>query len=129
MWNEVRRRVLVEGASKRSMRREYRLGSARLGSETLAKICRRRGNPPGVRSSNPAVGSGGSVLVDGGSCLVGGWLAGAFVGSVAAAVEVDVVGGVDEPVEHGLGDDRVGEQRIPVTWNGLFEVTMTLALS
>ena len=33
MWNEVRRRVLVEGASKRSMRREYRIGS-----ETLAKI-------------------------------------------------------------------------------------------
>ena len=33
MWNEVRRKVLVEGASKRSMRREYRIGS-----ETLAKI-------------------------------------------------------------------------------------------
>ena len=26
----------------------------------------------------------------------------------------DVVGGVDDPVEDGLGDDRVGEQRVPV---------------
>lgn len=76
-------------------------------------VCRRRRNPPGVRSSNPAAGSGGSVLLDGGSCL-GGGAAGSFVGSVAAPVEVYVVGGVDEPVEHALGDDRVGEQRIPV---------------
>lgn len=52
----------------------------------------------------------GDVLVDAGLlCRLG-----SFVGSVAAAVHVDVVGGVDESVEHGLGDDRVGEQRIPV---------------
>ena len=43
MWNEVRRRVLVEGASKRSMRREYRIGS-----ETLAKILANP-EPPGYR--------------------------------------------------------------------------------
>ena len=45
MWNEVRRRVLVEGASKRSMRREYRIGS-----ETLAKILANP-EPPGYRMS------------------------------------------------------------------------------
>jgi hypothetical protein len=27
---------------------------------------------------------------------------------------VDVVSGVDQPIEDGLGDDGVGEQRIPV---------------
>jgi len=43
MWNEVRRRVLVEGASKRSIRREYRIGS-----ETLAKILANP-EPPGYR--------------------------------------------------------------------------------
>jgi hypothetical protein len=47
MWNEVRRRVLVEGASKRSMRREYRIGS-----ETLAKILANP-EPPGYRLSAP----------------------------------------------------------------------------
>src|SRR3954466_6307648 len=39
---------------------------------------------------------------------------GSLVGSVAASVHVDVVGGVDEPVKDGLGDDGVGEQGIPV---------------
>jgi len=47
MWNEVRRRVLVEGASKRSMRREYRIGS-----ETLAKMLANP-EPPGYRLSVP----------------------------------------------------------------------------
>jgi transposase len=47
MWNEVRHRVLVEGASKRSMRREYRIGS-----ETLAKILANP-EPPGYRLSAP----------------------------------------------------------------------------
>jgi len=47
MWNEVRRRVLVEGASKRSMRREYRIGS-----ETLAKILANP-EPPGYRLAAP----------------------------------------------------------------------------
>ena len=43
MWSVVRRKVLVEGASKRSMRREYRIGS-----ETLAKILANP-EPPGYR--------------------------------------------------------------------------------
>ena len=43
MWNEVRRKVLVEGASKRSIRRDYRIGSA-----TLAKILANP-EPPGYR--------------------------------------------------------------------------------
>ena len=30
MWTEIRRKVLVEGASKRSIRRDYRIGSAAL---------------------------------------------------------------------------------------------------
>lgn len=47
MWNEVRRRVLVEGASKRAMRREYRIGS-----ETLAKILANP-EPPGYRLKAP----------------------------------------------------------------------------
>jgi hypothetical protein len=29
------------------------------------------------------------------------------------------VAGVDEAVEQGFGDDRVGEQRVPVNWNWL----------
>jgi len=44
--------------------------------------------------------------------VVGGWL-GSAGGSVAAAVEVDGVGGVDESVEDGFGDDGVREQPIP----------------
>jgi transposase len=47
LWNEARRRVLVEGASKRSMRREYRIGS-----ETLAKILANP-EPPGYRMTAP----------------------------------------------------------------------------
>ena len=47
MWNEVRRKVLVEGVSKRSIRREYRIGS-----ETLAKILANP-EPPGYRLSTP----------------------------------------------------------------------------
>jgi hypothetical protein len=32
---------------------------------------------------------------------------------------------VDEPVQEGLGDDGVGEQRVPVNWNWLrFPITV-----
>src|SRR6516162_5273142 len=40
--------------------------------------------------------------------------AGSLVGPVAGSVHEDLVAGVDEPVEQGLGNDRVGEQRVPV---------------
>jgi hypothetical protein len=43
MWTEIRRRVFVEGASKRSIRRDYRIGS-----ETLEKILA-NAEPPGYR--------------------------------------------------------------------------------
>ena len=42
-WSEIRRRVLVEGVSKRSIRRDYRIGS-----ETLEKILV-HSEPPGYR--------------------------------------------------------------------------------
>ena len=45
MWNEVRHKVLVEGVSKRSIRRDYRIGSA-----TLAKILA-NAEPPGYQMS------------------------------------------------------------------------------
>src|SRR6266545_4020524 len=45
-------------------------------------------------------------------CHVGA--AGSLVGPVAGAVHEDLVAGVDQPVQQGLGDDRVGEQRVPV---------------
>src|SRR6476659_4406920 len=44
----------------------------------------------------------------------GGDASGSLVGPVARAVHEDLVAGVDEPVEQGFGDDRVGEQRVPV---------------
>jgi transposase len=43
MWTEIRRKVLVEGVSKRQVRRDYRIGS-----ETLAKILDHP-EPPGYR--------------------------------------------------------------------------------
>ena len=43
MWTEIRRKVLVEGASKRSIRRDFRIGS-----ETLEKILA-NAEPPGYR--------------------------------------------------------------------------------
>ena len=43
MWTEIRRKVLVEGASKRSIRRDDRIGS-----ETLEKILA-NAEPPGYR--------------------------------------------------------------------------------
>ena len=43
MWTEIRRKVLVEGASKRSIRRDYRIGSAAL-EKILANA-----EPPGYR--------------------------------------------------------------------------------
>jgi transposase len=47
MWTEIRRKVLVEGASKRSIRRDYRIGS-----EALKKILANP-EPPGYRQSTP----------------------------------------------------------------------------
>ena len=43
-----------------------------------------------------------------------GWPAGSAVGPVAFAVEQQVVAGVDDPVQDGLADHGVGEERIPV---------------
>jgi transposase len=47
MWTEIRRRALVEGASKRSIRRDYGVGA-----ETLEKILANT-EPPGYRRSAP----------------------------------------------------------------------------
>jgi len=47
MWSEIRRRALVEGASKRSIRRDYGVGA-----ETLEKILANT-EPPGYRRSAP----------------------------------------------------------------------------
>src|SRR5207253_2637928 len=41
-------------------------------------------------------------------------LAGAAPGTVALTVQQQVVAGVEDPVQDGLADDRVGEQRVPV---------------
>jgi hypothetical protein len=41
-------------------------------------------------------------------------LAGAAPGAVALAFQQQVVAGVEDPVQDGLADDRVGEQRVPV---------------
>ena len=46
-WAEIRRRVLVEGASKRSIQREYKIHW-----KTLQKILR-EAEPPGYRQSQP----------------------------------------------------------------------------
>jgi hypothetical protein len=43
MWTEIRRMVFVEGGSKHSIRRDYRIGS-----ETLEKILA-NAEPPGYR--------------------------------------------------------------------------------
>jgi hypothetical protein len=47
MWTEIRRKVLVEGASKRSIRRDYRISA-----EALEKILA-HAEPPGYRQSVP----------------------------------------------------------------------------
>jgi hypothetical protein len=39
---------------------------------------------------------------------------GSFSGPVAWPVHEDLVAVVDEPVERGLGDDAVGEERVPI---------------
>jgi hypothetical protein len=39
---------------------------------------------------------------------------GSLVGPVALALHEHVMGAVDQPVQHALGDDRVGEQPVPV---------------
>ena len=56
MWTEIRRKVLVEGVSKRPIRREYGLGS-----EALEKMLAHP-EPPGYRRRLPreARGSGSS---------------------------------------------------------------------
>jgi hypothetical protein len=64
-----------------------------------------RSRPVTRRSSGPT----GLVISAGGTGA-----SGALVGSVTGAVHVHVVAGVDQPVEQGLGDHGVGEQRIPV---------------
>jgi transposase len=60
MWSEVRRRVLVEGVSRRQIRREYRIGS-----ETLAKMLANP-EPPGYRltaaRSRPKLGAFTAVI-------------------------------------------------------------------
>jgi hypothetical protein len=45
--------------------------------------------------------------------------AGAPPGTVAFAFQQQVVAGVEDPVQDGLADDGVGEQRVPVNWNWL----------
>ena len=67
----------------------------------------------GVRQGIQHLDSLSDVLLACGCCLLG-WSSGAFVGPVAAAFDEDVVARVDEAVEDTFGDDRVGEQRIPV---------------
>ena len=47
-----------------------------------------------------------------------GALAGSLSGPVAGSVHEDLVAGVDQPVEEGLGDDGVGEQGVPVAGPG-----------
>ena len=47
LWSEIRRKVLVEGVSKRAIRREYRVGS-----ETLKKMLAFP-EPPGYRRQVP----------------------------------------------------------------------------
>src|SRR5207247_8835452 len=41
-------------------------------------------------------------------------MAGAAPGTVALAFQQQVVAGVEDPVQDGFADDRVGEQRVPV---------------
>ncbi len=60
LWTEIRRKVLVEGVSKRRVRREFRIGS-----ETLAKIVANP-EPPGYRlrvvRSKPKLGAFTGVI-------------------------------------------------------------------
>src|SRR5580704_8392758 len=53
-------------------------------------------------------------MLAGGRGLGGDGAPGSVVGPVAGSVHEDLVAGVDERVEQGFGDDRVGEQRVPV---------------
>jgi len=77
------------------------------------KIRGRARNSSGLRSRNSPGPGLISVLPD--VLLPGGDDApGSFVGPVAGPGHEDLVAGVDEPVEQGLGDDRVGEQGVPV---------------
>ena len=70
--------------------------------------------PQGLRSSNsPGLARRVDVYRVVVVALVGD-APGSFAGSVAGSVHEDLVAGVDQPVEQGLGDDGVGEQRIPV---------------
>jgi DDE superfamily endonuclease len=69
--------------------------------------------PPGCDHAIPPVLALWLMLLRVGGGL-GDGASGPFVGSVAGAVHEDLVAGVDEPVEQGLGDDGVREQRVPV---------------
>jgi hypothetical protein len=51
-----------------------------------------------------------------GRSLFGGLGAGAFLRPVAGAVHEDPVAGVDEAVQQGFADDRVGEELVPLLW-------------
>ena len=78
-----------------------------------------RGASPGLERGSSSLKVSGGVAASfwlwrarsGGAGLV---LAGAAPGTVALAVQQQVVAGVEHPVQDGLADDRVGEQRIPV---------------
>jgi transposase len=62
MWTDIRRKVLLEGASKRSMRKDYRIGS-----EALKKILA-NADPPGYRQKvsgpKPVLGQFLGVIED-----------------------------------------------------------------
>jgi transposase len=64
-WSEIRRKVLVEGVSKRQIRREYRVGS-----ETLKKMLEFP-EPPGYRRGVPR----GRPKLDAFVCVIDGILA------------------------------------------------------
>src|SRR6266851_1737717 len=66
----------------------------------------------GVSGGEAATFSSWSWRARGGGCGTG--TAGAAPGPVAFAFQEQVVAGVQDPVQDGLADDRVGEQRVPV---------------
>src|SRR5205823_11632505 len=78
-----------------------------------------------LRGASPGLVRGSFLGVSGGAAATfwswracgsgaGTGTAGAAPGSVALAFQQQVVAGVEDPVQDGLADDRVGEQRVPV---------------